>query len=357
MKALVLSGGSGTRLRPFSYSMPKQLIPVAGRPVLSHVLDNIRRLGVTDIWIVIGGRNQEIVEAIGDGSRFGARISYISQDRPLGLAHCVTLARPFLGDDDFVMYLGDNILADGIGRLAEEFRARRPDAQVTTQKVPDPSNFGIVELNGDGSVRRLVEKPDTPQSDLALIGVYFFTAAVHTAVAAIEPNGRGELEITDAIQWLLTHGADVTAREYPGYWKDTGRPEDVLACNRRLLADLRPAIAGQVDAASTVSGPVLIEAGARVVRSRIEGPSIIGAGSLIENSHIGPYTCIGHGCELRSSKLADSIVLDQATITAVPQLRKSIVGRAASIIRTARTEHRLIVGDHTSVDLADQRPA
>ncbi|NLU68540.1 glucose-1-phosphate thymidylyltransferase [Streptomyces sp. HNM0574] len=354
MKALVLSGGSGTRLRPFSYSMPKQLIPIANKPVLEHVLENIRDLGVTEIGVVVGDRAQQISEVIGDGTRLGVRITYIPQEKPLGLAHCVALARPFLGEDDFVMYLGDNMLPDGITAVAEDFAAHRPEAQVVVHKVPDPRSFGVAELDTEGRVERLVEKPPQPKSDLALIGVYFFTPAVHEAVAAIEPSARGELEITDAIQWLVTHGRRVEASVYDGYWKDTGRAEDVLECNRRMLESLRPCLAGEVDAHSRVHGTVVVEPGARVVRSTVEGPVVIGAGSLVEDSHIGPGTSVGRDCELRGTHVTDSIVLDGARISGVPGLHGSLIGRGAHVGATSAgtAHHRLVVGDDTRIEVA-----
>ncbi|MFE6856422.1 sugar phosphate nucleotidyltransferase, partial [Streptomyces sp. NPDC057674] len=225
MKALVLSGGSGTRLRPFSYSMPKQLIPIINKPVLEHVLDNVRALGIVDVGVIVGDRGPQIAAAIGDGSRLGLDITYIPQDAPRGLAHTVAVARDFLGDDDFLMYLGDNMLPDGIEEIAADFAAERPAAQLLVHKVADPRAFGVAELGPDGTVERLVEKPAVPRSDLALIGVYFFTPAIHEAVAAIEPSARGELEITDAVQWLVERGAAVRASRYEGYWKDTGRVE------------------------------------------------------------------------------------------------------------------------------------
>lgn len=354
MKALVLSGGSGVRFRPFTYSMPKQLIPIANKPVLEHVIDNIRDLGVTDICIVVGDWESEIVKAIGDGTRFGARISYIRQHQPLGLAHAVRLARTFLVGDDFVMYLGDNILHDGVAEIAEEFRQARPAAQIVVQKVADPRAYGVAEVDADGIVRRLVEKPQQPRSDLAIVGVYFFTAAIHEAIDAIVPSPRGELEITDAVQWLLTREAVVRASEYGGFWKDAGQAEDVLECNRRLLGDVRRAIAGQVDAGSELRGQVVIGRETRVVRSRIEGPAIVGENTLIEDSHVGPGTSIGHGCVLRGTHLADSIVLDGATISAAGGLSGSLVGRSATVgTRDPRAaHHRLIVGDHARIEIA-----
>lgn len=349
MKALVLSGGSGMRLRPFSHSMAKQLMPIANRPVLEYVLLNIRALGVTEIGIVVGDRAEEIVDFAGDGSRFGARVTYIHQDRPLGLAHCVILARSFLADDDFVMYLGDNMLPHGVADVAADFAARRPDAQVLVHKVADPRSFGVVELDVEGRVERLVEKPEEPRSDLGLIGVYFFTPAIHEAVASIGPSARGELEITDAVQWLVARGADVRASEYGGYWKDTGRAEDVLECNRRLLESLQPGIAGEVDAHSSLDGAVVVEAGARVVRSRIDGPVIVGAGSVVEDCRIGPRTSIGRGCVLRRAGLAGSIVLDNASVSGLAGLHDSIIGRNARVTASARP--RLVVGDDACVEL------
>ncbi|MEV0529972.1 glucose-1-phosphate thymidylyltransferase [Streptomyces sp. NPDC050439] len=354
MKALVLSGGSGTRLRPFSHSMPKQLIPIANRPVLEHVLNGVRELGVTEVGIIVGDRSAQIAAAVGDGSRLGLDITYIHQDEPLGLAHCVVLAQEFLGDDDFVMYLGDNMLPDGVTDIAREFTQKRPAAQVVVHKVADPRSFGVAELDHEGRIERLVEKPQNPKSDLALIGVYFFTPAIHEAVAAISPSPRGELEITDAVQWLVTEGAQVTASEYGGYWKDTGRVEDVLECNSKLLEGLLPSVQGEVDDASVLIGPVVVEKGARVVGSRIVGPVIVGAGTTIEYSHIGPNTSIGDNCVLRHTHIDSSIALEGARVTDVRGLHSSLIGRMASVgpADGHTPHHRLVVGDHTRIEVA-----
>ncbi|MFF4442355.1 glucose-1-phosphate thymidylyltransferase [Streptomyces sp. NPDC001621] len=353
MRALVLAGGSGTRLRPFSYSMPKQLIPIANTPVLVHVLRGIRELGVSEAGVVVGNRGPEIEAVLGDGSRFGLRITYIPQDAPRGLAHTVSIARDFLGDDDFVMYLGDNMLPDGVAGIADEFIRHRPDAQVVVHEVADPRSFGVAELGPGGEVLRLVEKPAEPRSNLALLGVYFFTPAIHRAVAAIKPSARGELEITDAVQWLLTSGADVRASRYDGYWKDTGRAEDVLECNSHLLGGLHGRVDGDVDASSILLGQVVVEAGARVLRSRIEGPTIIGAGTVVEDSQVGPYTSIGRDCQVLGSRLERSIALNQATVTGVNGLRDSLIGRGASVGTTGSgAGHCLVVGDHTRVEVA-----
>ncbi|WP_028810374.1 glucose-1-phosphate thymidylyltransferase [Streptomyces flavidovirens] len=354
MKALVLSGGSGTRLRPFSYSMPKQLMPIANRPVLEHVLENIRALGVSDVAVVVGDGGPQIRAALGDGARLGLRITYIRQEQPLGLAHCVKLARNYLGDDDFVMYLGDNMLPQGVTDIAEEFRTLRPCAQVVVHKVADPRAFGVAEVAADGRVTRLVEKPEQPRSDLALTGVYFFTPAIHEAIDSITPSARGELEITDAIQWLVSSGATVGAREYTGYWKDTGRVEDVLDCNRELLDAVSRSVGGHVDAESLLIGPVVVEPGAGIVRSRIVGPAIVGAGSLVTDSQVGPYTSIGRDCRIKDSGLDRSIVLDGASVSRVPALRGSLIGRSAAVTSAdaGGVHHRLVVGDHTRVEVA-----
>ncbi len=354
MKALVLSGGTGTRLRPFTYSMPKQLIPIANKPVLQHVLEDIRGLGVTEVGIIVGEREPEISAVIGDGTALGLRVTYLRQEQPLGLAHCVILAQDFLGDDDFVMYLGDNMLPQGMAAAAAEFRAVRPTAQVVVQQVADPRAFGVAEVDGRGRVLRLVEKPPQPVSDLALIGVYFFTSAIHLAVTAISPSARGELEITDAIQWLVGRGADVRAHRYSGYWKDTGKVEDVLECNRELLDGIRGRVQGEVDGFSLLLGEVVVEPGARVVRSFIEGPAMVGAGSVVEDSHIGPHTSIGADCVLTGTHLDYSIALDGATVSQVRGLHGSLIGRSAAVTSAdlGHRHHRLVVGDHTSVEVA-----
>ncbi|MFH8725128.1 glucose-1-phosphate thymidylyltransferase [Streptomyces termitum] len=356
MKALVLSGGEGTRLRPFTYSMAKQLVPVANRPVLVHCLENLRDIGVKETGIVVGGHGAQIEEAIGDGSRFGMRITYLRQEAPLGLAHCVTLAEEFLGDEDFVMYLGDNVLAEGIADAAEEFRRVRPAAQLLVTKVPDPRQYGVAEVGADGVVSALVEKPAEPRGDLAVIGVYFFTAAVHAATRAIAPSARGELEITDALQHLIEDGRTVTAREYDGYWKDTGKIDDLLECNRVLLERLgtgtAPAAAGAVDAATVVEGHVVVEPGARVTGSHLTGPVVIGAGSVVRDCRIGPDVAVGRDCVLESAGVGNSIILEGATITDVPDLSGCVIGRWAQVrARDGGTHNRLIIGDHTQAEV------
>ncbi len=354
MKALVLAGGSGTRLRPFTYSMPKQLIPVANRPVLTHCLTDLRDAGVVEVGVIVGDRGPEIEAAIGDGTDLGLRITYIPQQAPLGLAHCVLIARDFLGDDDFVMYLGDNVLVGGIATHAAEFAASRPATKLLFAKVADPRSYGVPELDASGRVIGLQEKPEHPKSDLAVMGVYFFTPEIHTAVDAIRPSARGELEITDAIAWLIDHGYVVDGAEFTGYWKDTGQVDDLLDCNRVLLEQLTGEICGDVDSASRVDGQVVIGPGATVIRSHVVGPTIIGPGTIIRDSRIGPYTSLGAGCRLDGAGIQDSIVLDGVTVRSVQGIAGSLIGRSADIgcPPARQTAHRLLIGDHAKVEVA-----
>ncbi|UNO40788.1 glucose-1-phosphate thymidylyltransferase [Streptomyces sp. MST-110588] len=351
MKALVLAGGSGTRLRPLSHTMAKQLIPVAGRPVLMHCLADLAEIGVTEVGMIIGARGEETKKAVGDGADFGLKVTYIPQPAPLGLAHCVKLARGFLGEDDFVMYLGDNILADGIADAAAEFARNRPDAQIVLTRVANPREFGVAELDADGRIVALAEKPDRPRSDLAMTGVYFFTPAVHEAVEAIRPSARGELEITDALSWMLDHGRDVRATEFLGYWKDTGRVDDVLEVNRVLMERLKGSVRGEVDAASTLRGEVVVEPGARITASTVVGPAVIGAGTQVSGSHIGPYTTLGRDCTLLGAGIEYSIVLDGVSVRHVEGLHGSMIGREADITAATARTRRLVIGDHAKVEV------
>jgi len=360
MKGLILCGGAGTRLRPITHTSAKQLVPVANKPILFYGIEDMTAAGITDLGIIVGDTADEIIAAVGDGSQWGATVTYLPQDAPRGLAHCVLIARDFLGDDDFVMYLGDNLLQQGLNEFVEHFeKVRRADtgpapvAQILLAHVDDPRQFGVAEVNGAGEVVRLVEKPTDPPSDLALVGVYLFDRHVHDAVRAIEPSGRGELEITDAIQWLLDQGHRVVHEVLVGWWIDTGKKDPLLESNRYLLERLEPANHGTVDAASTIEGRVVIEADAQVVGSRIRGPAIIGERTQVVNSYVGPYTSIADDCEIRDSGLDHSVVLEGSKIIGVPGLTDSLVGRHAEVTRSGQVPRalRLMLGDHSTIDL------
>jgi glucose-1-phosphate thymidylyltransferase len=354
MKALVLSGGSGTRLRPITHTSAKQLVPVANKPVLFYGLEDIAEAGVTDVGIIVGDTAPAIEAAVGDGSQFGLNVTYIRQDAPRGLAHAVLIAREFLGDDDFIMYLGDNFIVGGITGLVEEFAAARPHAQIMLQKVSDPRSFGVAELDESGRVKNLVEKPKEPKSDLALVGVYLFTAAVHEAVANLKPSWRGELEITEAIQWLLDHGRTVNSTTITGYWKDTGNVTDMLEVNRLVLEGLEGRLDGALSDDCEIIGRVVVEAGARVTGSRIVGPAIIGAGSTVSGSYIGPFTAIDGGCSIDDSEIEYSIVLSNASIRGVRRIEASLIGHYADVTPAPRVPraHRLVLGDHSKVQIS-----
>jgi glucose-1-phosphate thymidylyltransferase len=354
MKALVLAGGSGTRLRPITHTCAKQLVPVANKPVLFYGLEAIRDAGVTDVGVVVGDTAPAIKEAVGDGSAFGLDVTYIRQQAPLGLAHAVLVARDFLGDDDFVMYLGDNFIVGGISALIQEFRSLRPDAMIMLTNVSDPRQFGVAELDASGQVIGLEEKPKQPKSDLALVGVYMFTPAIHEAVRQLKPSWRGELEITEAIEWLIRTGRKVTSTIISGYWKDTGNVGDMLEVNRMLLEGAEPRIAGTVDSATELIGRVVIEAGAQVSGSRIVGPVIIGADTVITDSYIGPFTSVAPGCVIVDSELEYSIVLRGASIRGVRRIEASLIGHDAEVTPAPRVPkaHRLILGDHSRVQIS-----
>jgi glucose-1-phosphate thymidylyltransferase len=354
VKALVLAGGAGTRLRPITYTSAKQLVPVANKPVLFYGLEAIAEVGITDVGLVVGDTAAEIKAAVGDGSAFGFEVSYIRQAAPLGLAHAVQIAGTFLGDDDFVMYLGDNFIVGGIAALVDRFQRTRPAAQIMLTTVPDPSQFGVAELDGAGRVIGLEEKPSKPKSDLALVGVYIFTAAVHEAVRHLTPSRRGELEITEAIQRLIDSGQRVDSSVITGYWKDTGNVADMLEVNRMVLESTEPAVRGDADPASQLIGRVAIEPGAQVSGSRIVGPAIIGAGSQVLDSYIGPFTSIGPYCLIADSEIEYSIVLAGASIRGVRRIEASLIGRDVEVTPAPRVgrAHRLVLGDHSKVQIS-----
>jgi glucose-1-phosphate thymidylyltransferase len=329
------------------------LVPVANKPVLFYGLEAISDSGITEVGIVVGDTADEIRDAVGDGSRFGLKVTYIRQESPLGLAHAVLIAREFLGGDDFVMYLGDNFIVGGILELVKEFRAHRPDAQILLTRVRDPRTFGVAELDADGRVISLVEKPEYPKSDLALVGVYLFTSAIHDAVRAIAPSWRGELEITHAIQWLLNQRQNVRSTTITGYWKDTGNVTDMLEVNRSVLETVDSVVAGTVDGCSEIIGRVRIEEGARVSGSRIVGPVVIGASTMITNSYVGPFTSISEGCRIEDSEIEYSIVLRDSVLTGVRRVEASLIGRDVQVTPAPRnpSAHRFVLGDHSKVQI------
>jgi glucose-1-phosphate thymidylyltransferase len=358
MKALILAGGAGTRLRPITHTRAKQLVPVANTPILYYGIRSMVDAGITELGVIVGDTRDEVMAGLGDGSQFGATITYIPQDEPLGLAHCVLIARDFLGDDDFVMYLGDNLLEQDLAAFVDAFQAARdgddpPAAQILLKKVPDPHRFGIASLDASGHVVHLVEKPADPPSDLALVGVYLFDPLIHAAVEAIEPSERGELEITDAIQWLIDQGHRVRMEILTGWWIDTGKLTPLLEANRLILERIETRIDGCVDEDSVIDGRVIIEAGAEIVNSTIRGPVAIGAGTRVIDSFIGPFSAIGAGCVVQHSEVEHSVVMENSQIIDIPRLEDSLIGSDAIVSRTKTKPRavRLMVGDHCQIDI------
>ena len=366
LKGLILWGGMGTRLRTITHTSAKQLVPVANKPVLFYGIEAMAEAGITDIGIVIAPETgEEIEQAAGDGSRFGVHITYILQDEPLGLAHAVLTAEPFLADSPFVMYLGDNLLQGGISELVADFREHSPDALILLTPVPDPENYGVAELAQSpageaggqpqelGRVVRLIEKPEEPVTDLALVGVYMFTARIHAAARAISPSARGELEITDAIQELLDGGLRVEPHIVRGWWKDTGRLEDMLEANRLILDNLPERLDGElID--SRVDGRVVIEAGARLERTTVRGPAIVGADTRLSDCYIGPYTAIGERCTISGSEVEHSILLAGCTISDLDgRMESSLLGRNVTVRRGDRQPraYRFMVGDNSDISI------
>ena len=355
MKGLILAGGSGTRLRPLTYSCAKQLVPIANKPILFYGIEAMAAAEIRDIGIIIGETAEEIRNAAGDGSRWGVSITYVPQHAPLGLAHCVLIARDFLGDDPFVMYLGDNMLEEDLCGLVAGFGqdpGRDADARILLAKVDDPSSFGVAAIGPDGWVERLVEKPAEPPSNLALVGVYVFTSTIHEAVRAIEPSTRGELEITDAIQWLIDHGNAVEHRIIDGWWIDTGKKDPLLECNRLVLDTITPDLVGEVDDLSTIEGSVQLSGGATVTRSTIIGPAVIGADAVIEDSVVGPYASIGDRCRLEGVRIDHSVLLPDVAVSGPLSITDSLIGRHAEIVHRGDDDrHRLMVGDHSTIEI------
>jgi len=358
MKALILAGGAGTRLRPITHTSAKQLVPVANKPILFYGIESMVAAGITEIGVIVGDTRAEVMAALGDGSQWGAQITFIPQDAPLGLAHCVLIAADFLGDDDFVMYLGDNLLEQDLAAFVHAFEAARataepPTAQILLKRVPDPHRFGIAELDASGNVVRLVEKPADPPTDLALVGVYLFDRTINDAVRAIAPSPRGELEITDAIQWLVDQGLRVRQEELTGWWIDTGKLTPLLEANRLLLEKVESRIDGSVDEASVLDGRVVVEAGAVVTNSTLRGPLVVGAGAVVADSFIGPFSAIGDRCEVRNSEVEHSVVMTDSKILDIQRLEDSLIGKDVVVSRSQVRPRalRLMVGDRCQIDV------
>ena len=355
MKGLILSGGKGTRMRPLTYTSAKQLIPVANKPVLAYGIEAIVAAGIEDIAIIVSPETgDEIRECIKDGSRFRASVTYLEQDAPRGLAHAVLTAEPFLRDAPFVMYLGDNLLQHGITPLVEEYRSLDCNSEILLTKVPNPSQFGVAELSDDGRVVRLTEKPAQPKSDLALVGVYMFDENIFDAAKAIKPSKRGELEITDAIQWLLDHKFTVHPHIVKGWWKDTGKIEDMLEANRTVLDTFERDVRGSIQGSSAIEGKVVIEDGAQIIDAVVRGPAIIGRDARVTHAYVGPYTSIGNGCSLENCEIENSIVLENSMIANVDgRIEASLIGKNVKITRTHRkpAAYRFMLGDNSEVGI------
>ena len=353
MKGLILSGGRGTRLRPLTYTQAKQLVPVANKPVLFYGIEALCEAGIKDIGIIVGDTREEIRKAVGDGSRWGVMVTYIEQDAPLGLAHAVKVAADFLQREPFVMYLGDNILKSGITSLVGEFKRKKPNALILLTEVPNPEIFGVAELK-EGRVIRLVEKPKNPRSNLALVGVYMFDEHIFEAVDAIKPSWRNELEITDAIQYLIDSGKNVIPHMVTGWWKDTGKLEDILEANNLILSGIRRDIRGRIDGATKITGEVILEKGVEVTGGIIRGPVIIGENTQIVDSYIGPFTSIQKNCRIVKTEIENSIVLEGSDIQDVGgRIDESLIGREVKIRRGPANPlvYRFMVGDKSEIGI------
>jgi glucose-1-phosphate thymidylyltransferase len=353
MKALILSGGRGTRLRPITHTSAKQLVPVANKPILYYAIESIKSAGIDEIGIIVGDTQAEIRAACGDGSQWGVRITYIPQEAPLGLAHAVKIAEEFMAGEPFVMYLGDNLVQGGITALVDEFRSNAYHAQILLAHVKNATEFGVAELDG-GRVIRLVEKPKQPKTDLALVGVYMFDNSIFKAVNAIKPSPRGELEITDAIQYLIDSDFTVHSHIIESWWKDTGKLEDMLEANRIVLDSLTAHNAGAVDDSSQVLGKVCIGAGARIINSVVRGPAIIGENTVVENAYIGPFTSVYYGCHIKNSEIEHSIILENSKVIDIGgRIEDSLIGknvRVGSAEQKPRA-YRFMLGDNSEVSV------
>ena len=354
MKGLILAGGSGRRLRPITHKTAKQLVPIANKPILHYVIEDLVGVGITDLGIVVGDTGKEIEKSVGDGSQWNADITYIHQEEPLGLAHAVLISESFLGQEKFVMYLGDNMFEDSLHEVVEDFEKSSTNARLLLAKVENPQAFGVAEIDEQGAIKGLVEKPENPKSDLALVGVYLFDSAVHRAVKAIEPSDRGELEITDAIQWMIDEENNIEHRTLKGWWIDTGKKDPLLLCNELILGKIETLLLSQIDETVTLKGEIVAGENVEIIDSNIQGPVVIGSGVRIERSDIGPYVSIGDDCKIEDSSVESSVLMEKSYVSGVTHLTKSVLGREVEI-NGKESEFQeptsVMLGDRTKVNL------
>ena len=354
MKGLILAGGSGRRLRPITHKTAKQLVPIANKPILHYVIEDLVGVGITDLGIVVGDTAKEIEKSVGDGSQWNADITYIRQEEPLGLAHAVLISESFLGQEKFVMYLGDNMFEDSLHEVVEDFEKSSTNARLLLAKVDNPQAFGVAEIDEQGAIKGLVEKPENPKSDLALVGVYLFDSTVHRAVKAIEPSGRGELEITDAIQWMIDEENNIEHRTLKGWWIDTGKKDPLLLCNELILGKIETLLLSQIGETVTLKGEIVAGENVEIIDSNIQGPVVIGSGVRIERSDIGPYVSIGDECKIEDSSVERSVLMEKSYVSGVTQLTKSVLGREVEIDgkeTELQESTSVMLGDRTKVNL------
>ena len=354
MKGLILAGGSGRRLRPITHKTAKQLVPIANKPILHYVIEDLVGVGITDLGIVVGDTAKEIEESVGNGSQWNADITYIHQEEPLGLAHAVLISEPFLGQEKFIMYLGDNMFEDSLHAVVEDFEKSSTNARLLLAKVDNPQAFGVAEVDEQGVIKGLVEKPENPKSDLALVGVYLFDSTIHRAVKAIEPSDRGELEITDAIQWMIDEENSIEHTTLKGWWIDAGKKDPLLLCNELILEKIETLLLSQIGETVTLKGEIVTGENVEIIDSNIQGPVVIGSGVRIERSDIGPYVSIGDDCKIEDSSVERSVLMEKSYVSGVTQLTKSVLGREVEIDGT-ETEFQestsVMLGDGTKVNL------
>ena len=354
MKGLILAGGSGRRLRPITHKTAKQLVPIANKPILHYVIEDLVGVGITELGIVVGDTAQEIEKSVGDGSLWGANITYIQQEKPLGLAHAVLISESFLGQEKFVMYLGDNMFEDSLHGVVDGFEKSSINARLLLSRVDNPQSFGVAEVDEQGTIKGLVEKPENPKSDLALVGVYLFDSTIHRAVKAIAPSNRGELEITDAIQWMIDENHTIEHRTLKGWWIDTGKKDPLLLCNELILEKIESLFLSEIGETVTLNGKIVVGENVEIIDSNIQGPIVIGSGVRIERSDIGPYVSIGDECKIEDSSVERSVLMEKSYLSGVTQLTKSVLGRKVEIDgkeSEVQDPTSLMLGDGTKVNL------